>query len=560
MAATNNLYPPIVNTYMKAFLINSESEEQNKCKVYFSLSMFNTTSEIKNVQIVVRKQDTNLSVLDSEKYPSEIMIKNLLVDNNITTNDKYYIEIDPTDIKGGNFIIDQYYKVQLRFTSTDATDPPIAIDSQPIDGWLVENEEYFSEWSTVTLVRGISVPTVELIDYEPDTETQIYASIANTRIVGKLSFADDNETETLKSYRVKLYDELDQEILDSGTIYASAYGEVNNFNYTLNYLLEAEHYYSFTLEYDTQNLYHDTLTYYIDVLESPSEPLNITITAEMDEENARTKVQMTRASTYGSYTGQVIVRRADSRTNFTIWDDLHFWVLDGVPSINITWYDYTIESGIFYKYAVQGVDTQGNRSSMTIISAPIMTVFNYMFLTTVDRQLKLKFNPQISSFRKVLSESKIDLLGSKYPFIKRNGDVNYAQFPIGGLIASMMDEDGLFTTKSELYGDNTTYYSNFNTTEEIPDYRDLVYEKFFRDKVENFLYDREVKLFRSPTEGNFIIKLMDTQFQPNQTLGRRLWTFTSNAYEIDECSIENFEKYNIINRQNPNLSVEGADD
>ncbi len=42
MAAINNLYPPIVDTYMPAFLINSENAEKNICRVYFSLSLFNT--------------------------------------------------------------------------------------------------------------------------------------------------------------------------------------------------------------------------------------------------------------------------------------------------------------------------------------------------------------------------------------------------------------------------------------------------------------------------------------------------------------------------------------
>ena len=556
MAATNNLYPPIVDTYMKAFLINSTSIEKNKCKVYFSLSMFNTTADIKNfVQVVVRNQNTNLSVLDPGKYPSEIMIKNLLIDNNITTSDKYYIEINPDDIEGGNFITDQYYKVQLRFTAVAATNPPITANSQPIDGWLIDNLLYFSEWSTVTLVRGISVPKVKLLDYEASAETEIYASIANTKVIGKLTFADENETETLRDYRIRLYNEQDEEILDSGIIYANEYSEINSFNYVFNYLLEADNFYTFTLEYNTQNLYHEILNYYINVLESPSDPLNTTIVAEMDEENGRAKIHIERAASQGAYTGQILVRRADSKTNFTVWDDMYFWTFNESPSIDVTWYDYTIESGIWYKYAVQGIDENGARSSMVMIDNPIMVIFDHMFLTVGDKQLKLKFNPQISSFRRVFSESKVDTIGSKYPFIKRNGAVDYAQFPIGGLIASAMDEDGLFITKTQLYGDNITYYTNFNIDQEIPDYRDLVYEKFFRDKVLNFLYNDDVKLFRSPTEGNIIIKLMDTQFQPNQTLGRRLWSFTSNAYEIDDCNLSNFEKYGIINKEQPDIII-----
>ena len=144
MAATINLYPPILDTYMPAFLINSSTASKNICRVYFSLSQFNTTSQIKNVQIVVRNSSTNLSALNPETYPSEIMIKNLLTDSSRTTDDKYYIEIEPTDIINENFVIDQYYRVQLRFTSIEASNP-VLTPTQAIDTWLADNSEYFSE-------------------------------------------------------------------------------------------------------------------------------------------------------------------------------------------------------------------------------------------------------------------------------------------------------------------------------------------------------------------------------------------------------------------------------
>jgi len=43
MAVGNNLYPPIIATYMPAFVRTSP------CKVYFSLSSFNSPEDIMNV-------------------------------------------------------------------------------------------------------------------------------------------------------------------------------------------------------------------------------------------------------------------------------------------------------------------------------------------------------------------------------------------------------------------------------------------------------------------------------------------------------------------------------
>ena len=41
MAVTINLYPPVVDTVMPAFLIGSAAAQENICRVYFSLSLYN---------------------------------------------------------------------------------------------------------------------------------------------------------------------------------------------------------------------------------------------------------------------------------------------------------------------------------------------------------------------------------------------------------------------------------------------------------------------------------------------------------------------------------------
>ena len=160
MAININLYPPIVNTYIPAFLVDSGTDK-DICRIYFTLSQFNTEDDIENVQVTVRNQYTNLSVLDKSKYPSEIMLTSLQEDATKTSDDKYYIEIKKEDIQGGEFEINQYYKVQMRFTHIGAADVALTTP-QKIDGWLAANINYFSEWSTVCLIRGISEPELNV--------------------------------------------------------------------------------------------------------------------------------------------------------------------------------------------------------------------------------------------------------------------------------------------------------------------------------------------------------------------------------------------------------------
>lgn len=82
----NNLYPPLVDTYMPAFIYT------DGCRVYFSISRYNSLSEMHHpgtdvntvnaVQVVVQNQKTNQSMLNQELYPSGIKLADLKIDEN----------------------------------------------------------------------------------------------------------------------------------------------------------------------------------------------------------------------------------------------------------------------------------------------------------------------------------------------------------------------------------------------------------------------------------------------------------------------------------------------
>jgi hypothetical protein len=68
-------------------------------------------------------------------------------------------------------------------------------------------------------------------------------------------------------------------------------------------------------------------------------------------------------------------------------------------------------------------------------------------------------------------------------------------------------------------------------------------EREFKMLVLSWLTNGKPKLFRSPTEGNFIVRLMNTSLTPNDTLGRLLHTFNCTAYEIAEFNFDNLKAY-----------------
>ena len=536
MAININLYPPIVDTYAPAFLVDSGTNK-DICRIYFTLSQFNTMEDIANIQVTVRSQYTNLSVLDKSKYPSEIMITNIKEDTTKTSDDKYYIELNKTDIQGGKFEINQYYKVQMRFTHKDA---PAAPSNQALDAWLAANINLFSEWSTVCLIRGISTPQLAVSGFTIEGGEISWANY-NPIIYGTLSFKNEEETEKLKSYQIKLYDENNNLLTDSRIQYTNT----NSFSYGLNYNFVAGAKYKFTIECTTVNLYSAIATYEFTTSTEESEILDFTFIAEADEDNGRVILTIRKSNITDGFTGELVLRRTSNKTNFTIWEDLKTYKYKGATAIKETFNDMTIESGVWYKYYLQK-RSNGVAASTKYIRTPIMVIFDDMFLTTKDRQLKIKFNPTVSSFKRTIQESRTDTLGSQFPFIRRNGHANYAQFPIGGLISFQIDESKLFTSLEELFGEHLYLYTDYNDDHRITEANNIVYEKLFKDKVIEFLYSEQPKLFRSATEGNFIVKIMDASFSPNATLGRRIVSFTATAYEVAECNIDNFKKYDIL--------------
>jgi hypothetical protein len=182
---------------------------------------------------------------------------------------------------------------------------------------------------------------------------------------------------------------------------------------------------------------------------------------------------------------------------------------------------------------------------MIAVENAILVDFVDAFLFDGERQLKIRFNPKISSFKSVILESKTDTIGGKYPFIFRNGNVEYKEFQVSGLLSLLSDENNLFMTNLTNKSTDTRTSTNALAAEDFLDKcTDLTAENYYRERefkmqALEWLHNGKPKLFRSPGEGNYIVRLMNLSLTPNDTLGRLLHTFQGTAYEIAECSFEN---------------------
>ena len=115
----------------------------------------------------------------------------------------------------------------------------------------------------------------------------------------------------------------------------------------------------------------------------------------------------------------------------------------------------------------------------------------------------------------------------------------------------------MFATENEIYGitddsDPTaieikTAIANYKSDKKINFGNDYYYEKKFREFILNFLYDDKVRLYKSPTEGNILVRLTNVSCTPNQSLNNIIYDFSATAYQIADEHMENYSKYKIYN-------------
>ena len=265
------------------------------------------------------------------------------------------------------------------------------------------------------------------------------------------------------------------------------------------------------------------------------------------------------------YYGRYILSRASDADNYSTWYTIAQFRLEAQTPSSYSFRDMTVEHGRKYKYGLQQTNLWGLISSR-IESEPYEVSFEDMFLYDGDRLLKIRFNPKVESFKIKVLEQKTDTIGGRFPYITRNGTTYYKEFPIGGMIACEMDEDQMFHKRvqgvahrhsTKVLQDQYDEDGNLIQKGDMPEngMRDwhmfsdenIILEREFKLAVLDWLNDGKPKLFKSPYEGNYIVRLMENELKPVEELGRMLHTFTSQAYEVAECTYNNLVSYGFVN-------------
>lgn len=490
------LYPPNIEGTITAFY-------EDTITVPFVMNKTVNKNEIGGFKLLIKTVHSNkiLGAVESFKSPDDKIEKWDLQKGIVTFNLAEKRDVYEK-LKVGN-----YYKIQLAYIYSDKTT--------------------IGYYSSVGIIKYTTKPKVEIAELKP-----LLINTNNTSYTGTYDQKDQDITEKAYKYIFNIYNSDNTLYESSGELLHNSFEDENAYSSRDIYipkkdLLINESYYIQYTVITTNGLKIPSNKYRIMQKDSVEPEIQAEILVNNNREDGYINVTLSGAKDEDgaeqAVTGSLIIKRSCSKDNFTEWVPvLQFQLIGQCPS-KWTWKDFTVEHGYTYKYSLQQFNSE-NFYSNKIESKSVLASFEDAFLYDGKRQLKIKYNPKISSFKTNILQSKIDTIGSKYPFIFRNGKVSYKEFPISGLISYHMDDQHLFLDEENLLVDG------FETN--LTD-KNIASERIFKQEVLNWLNNGEIKLFRSPTEGNFIIKTLNVSLSPNDTLGRMLHTFSCTAYEVD---------------------------
>ena len=476
------LYPPIIEGIIPAFY-------GSKISIPFQMNKSVSKVEVKGFALKI-KTVQNQNVIDT-----------ILIDKNEIQNFDWETISFPID--SDKLKIGQFYKIQLAYYDIQDGVPEVVY------------------YSTVGIVKYTTKPDLKIEESNESKYSQTYLGIYEHKedIAEKVysycfNLIDENNN-IIETSGEKIHDSSnDTEVYKSIDLYVIKYDLIKNKEYFLEYNVKT-----------INGLELKTSTSLV-ISNKPNLALKADINCENNQEEGYINISLTIKS--DNSMGFYYLLRASDEDNFKSWNRVLDFSLNGKEfgKINL-WKDMIIKSGVGYKYAIQQYSKYNNIKSRRLESNIIYADFEHAFLYDGERQLKIKYNPKISSFKNTLMESKIDTIGNKYPFIFKNGKVGYKEFSISGLLSYLSDEQSLFLNNKELYREfyrKSTFAEENNLIYASNNLTSLNYqkEKEFKLEVLEWLNDGKPKLFKSPIEGNYIIRLVNVSLSPNDTVGRML--------------------------------------
>ena len=548
----NYLFPPFMPSKQDGFVVNGEG------KVYFNLSPLNSIDQVEHLQLSLYRQDNNRNLLTDRTYTSSgvsLNTRNSVLyykksEIKFSASKQMYYVVIPT-LEAPLIPAGLVAKIQirlgtqtLRFANGAVYDNSTGEEMTEVWNNTQINVLGMSEWSTISIIKTLSPFDSYIQNFNKGVVNNINTTVYT--FVGMTNLYNSNPKETIKSTRFVLFDFKGNQLEDSGAIIQPESQKLYNYH-TFNKVLDPDTTYQVLFEVSTSSDYTQSQLYNFTVV---LEDRDITYSIELNEnyygmsseEISLTKTMVRLVVKDAAYSDEnlkpntYLIRRASSKDNFETWIDLaELRCAIGTSELYATYNDIMVESGITYKYTVQPkmLNTARLVVSDSVEATPVYE--HTWLLGQNNAYLSIGFNLNLSNFKTVIKEAKIETIGSQYPFFVRNGDIKYREFSLSGLICQNMD-----ATNSLRIGE----YENRH-----------IQERMFRDSLHELLLDGRPKLFKSETEGLILVYLSNVSLTPNNVLGRMLYDFSMTATEIGRVDVDNLSEAEIIQFLQPGRDI-----
>lgn len=538
------LYPPIIPGTLPAFY-TTEDGAVTKITVPFSMNKAVSSGSINGFALKLKTAYSNTLI--------DVLKKN--IDNNFNFTSKeitFFWSNNSTlsKIKPGQFL-----KAQLAYINTN------------------NNTETIGYYSTVGVIKYTDKPKLKIQEFEfennsNEDDSNKIRTFCST-CTGIYTPGEDDKSERPYQYQFLLLDENDKEVENSGWLLHNNELDIGD-TYTFKSKMEVLTIYKVQYNVKTINNLNESVEYKCLI---PEEKINnpLILKAENIYEEGYINLSFSKKSNSSLNENDIPyiidIYREEYGTNNQCF--IHRIKIENDNDLNQNFKDFTIEQGItylyYFKYNKNGYHSRicGDEDGNPI---EVIADFEDMFLYDGQKQIKLRFNPKVSSFKINHLEQKTDVIGNRYPVFFRNSIVEYKEFPISGLISYHLDDNELFIQDSlqELGIQIKDSFERQNNPAEDFNYptkslnlisNNIKAERLFKMKLLDWLGNGEIKLFKSPSEGNYLVRLMNISLSPEDKLNRMLHTFSCTAYEAKEFNFENLEELGFINI-NQNIQIE----
>lgn len=221
-------------------------------------------------------------------------------------------------------------------------------------------------------------------------------------------------------------------------------------------------------------------------------------------------------------------------------------------------YDYFVENGNYYRYALQPILANGVKGAITPYYDVVSTFDGFWILGMEDLQFSFIYNGKIDSIEHIKPRDIVETIGGRYPYIIRSSEIEYRTFNFSGTLTHHQDVQenlvsqnystvispeptipvGFVETK---YGDEKSLCRN-----DLDAMQDgMVMQRLWRNKILKWLDDGKPKILKSEAQGNLLVFIDQIKVTPNETTFGLISDFSCRMTEIGSLSEKTLQKFKL---------------